>query len=232
MRSIERKPKHEHVDSEGSWAISYGDMITLLLSFFVLYFTVDHTAVKANQMQDALMVRLKEAGMKAEEEGLKRQLNMGETPGESVDPTITERLGADIYEINKQVVVDFQDVSFFSLGNIEVSSEGKKALEKFAKLYLPFAGRYQINIQAYTDTRKVRSENLRYRDNIELSALRSIASMRILQKAGLPLDRMKIAGYGELMETQERLMKLKHEKDPLMYTRKIVLTIEPARERN
>jgi len=56
--------------------------------------------------------------------------------------------------------------------------------------------------------------------------------MRMLQKAGLPLSRMKIAGYGELMETQEKLMELQKEKDPLKYTRKVVLVIEPEKERN
>ena len=28
---------HQEEDSEGSWAVSYGDMITLLLSFFVIF---------------------------------------------------------------------------------------------------------------------------------------------------------------------------------------------------
>ncbi|MCB0351610.1 MAG: hypothetical protein KDD38_10530 [Bdellovibrionales bacterium] len=232
MRSIERKKQPEHVDSEGSWAISYGDMITLLLSFFVLYFTVDHTKVKSDQMQTALMVRLKEAGMKAEEFGLKSQMNMGPTPGEGVDPTIMQKLGAEVYKFDHALVVDFHDVSFFKLGNVEVAGDGIAALENFAKFYAPFAGQYRLNIQAYTDTRKVLSNNLRYKDNLELSALRSIASMRVLQKAGIPLDRMKIGGYGELVETQEKLMALQNEKDPLKFTRKVVLTIEPLKERN
>ena len=36
-----RTKKHEEVDAEGSWAISYGDMITVLLAFFVMFFSVD-----------------------------------------------------------------------------------------------------------------------------------------------------------------------------------------------
>ena len=31
----------EEVDSEGSWAVSYGDMVTLLLTFFIIFFTTD-----------------------------------------------------------------------------------------------------------------------------------------------------------------------------------------------
>ena len=46
------------VDSEGSWAVSYGDMITLLLSFFVLYFTVDFEAQRDEQLKGAMLVEL------------------------------------------------------------------------------------------------------------------------------------------------------------------------------
>lgn len=40
MRKRKLKKIHSqiHTDSDGSWAISYGDMITLLLSFFVIFF--------------------------------------------------------------------------------------------------------------------------------------------------------------------------------------------------
>lgn len=231
MRVIQREKQLEHVDSEGSWAISYGDMITLLLSFFVLYFTVDHSRVKSNQMRKELVLSLDK--MKpAPRTGESTQLNMGVTQGEGVEATVIEKLGAKVFQFDEAVVVDFQDVSFFKLGDVEVNKDGRGALENFAKSYQAFAGQHQLSIQAYTDTRKVRSDNPRFRDNLELSALRSVAAMRVLQYAGIPLDRMKIAGYGELRETQDKLMKLQNEKDPLKYTRKVVLTIEPAKERN
>ncbi|MDW8190842.1 MAG: flagellar motor protein MotB, partial [Pseudobdellovibrionaceae bacterium] len=36
--------KFEHLDgfdSEGTWAISYGDLLTLITSFFIMFFTAD-----------------------------------------------------------------------------------------------------------------------------------------------------------------------------------------------
>lgn len=234
MRTLERGKQHhaEHVDSEGSWAISYGDMITLLLSFFVLYFTVDHKKDRASKMEQALMVRLQELGVKAPEESLKSQLNVGIKPGEGVDPLVVNKMGAEIFKVGDRLMVDFPNISFFALGEIEPTKEGKAALEKFVTTYMPFASTHQISIQAFTDTRKVRETNPRYKDNLELSALRSVASMRVMQRAGVPLSRMKIAGYGELIETQEKLMALKSEKDPLKFTRKVILSIEPQKEGN
>lgn len=234
MRTLERSHKHhaDHIDSEGSWAISYGDMITLLLSFFVLYFTVDHKQDRATKMEQALMVRLQELGVKAPEDSLKSQLNMGVKPGEGIDPMVENKMGAEVFKIGDRLVVDFPQISFFDLGQIDPTKDGSKALTKFVATYMPFASTHQISIQAFTDTRKVRETNPRYRDNLELSALRSVSAMRVLQKAGVPLSRMKIGGYGELMETQEKLMAMKNEKDPLKYTRKVILSIEPQKEGN
>jgi flagellar motor protein MotB len=44
------KDHEEEVESEGTWAISYGDMITLLLSFFVIFFTTDFDKKKMQDM--------------------------------------------------------------------------------------------------------------------------------------------------------------------------------------
>jgi len=233
VKRLTRKPQYsaEHVDSEGSWAISYGDMITLLLSFFVLYFTVDPNKVKASQMQQALMMKLQESGISSAQQGFIRRLDLGETPGESVDPKLLLKVGAVLNQVGEQLIVEFNDVSFFELGQVDVNKTGQVVLSSFAHMYTPFAGRYDLKIKAYTDTRKVR-EGRRFKDNLELSALRSVAAMRILQRAGIPLKDMKIAGFGEfaiekLNQTRGLASSDRGTVDPLAFARKVVLVIEP-----
>ena len=41
MKRLKREQEQIHIDTEGSWAISYGDMITLLLGFFILFFSLE-----------------------------------------------------------------------------------------------------------------------------------------------------------------------------------------------
>lgn len=232
MRKIERpKQQEEHIDTEGSWAVSYGDMITLLMSFFVLYFTVDQTQIKQEKLDQQLMVRLENSGMHMDQSLVKDQLNIGYEPGDGIEERVVKDLGGRIYKYGKGLLVDFTDTSFFDFGKIDVTKDGAQVLERFAKIYEPFAGNYRLQVQAFTDTRRVRSDNPRFRDNLELSALRSVASVRVLQKSGIPLHRMKIAGFGELTETREHMMMQEHNKDPLKYSRKVVLYIEPIAER-
>ncbi len=234
MKALKRRHTHrnEHVDSEGSWAISYGDMITLLLSFFVLYFTVDHEKANSSKLQDSLLLKLQESGIKAMNEGTKSKLNMGNTPGEGVDVELVQKFGAQVYKDGDRLIVEFDKISFFEIGEVDLNITGLQALDQFAKIYTPYAGQYTVQIQAYTDTRKVTSAQVRFRDNLELSALRAVAALRALQKAGIPLARLKTAGFGELIETQENLTELIKDNDPRKFTRKVVLVISPALVRN
>lgn len=230
MRRLERKGRsadHHHVDSEGSWAVSYGDMVTLLMSFFVLYFTVDTNKHNQQLVQQELMVRLTQSGMTLDEELADQRMSMGKEKGVGIEDSIVKELGGKVYKFEKGLLIDFTDVSFFDFGKIKLTKEGKAALDKFAKIYEPFAGSYRLQVQAFTDTRKVRNDNPRFKDNLELSALRSVASVRELQQAGVPLDKMKIAGFGELLETRDHILKREKNADPLRYTRKVVLFIEP-----
>jgi len=128
--------------------------------------------------------------------------------------------------------VDFPNTSFFDLGKENINKKGIEALNDFVKVYMPYAGHYTLGIRAYTDTRKVMGGK-RFKDNLELSALRSISTMRALSSLGVPMDKMKLGGYGELKLTLEELNRLAEEtgsKDPMSFARKVVLVIEPEVE--
>lgn len=243
---IERRKQrsHEEVDSEGTWAISYGDMITLLLAFFVLFFTVDPQESKEQLLKDSLLAELKKNSSEGNEkkatsgEGDKEtdrkpaNVNVGQEHEENMTPDIIKRWGGKVYQVGYRIVIDFPEISFFQLGYIDVNNEGRKELERFAKIYLPYAGSYVLGIRAFTDSRKVVYKR-RYRDNLELSALRAISAMRALRDFGIPLDRMRLGGYGELKVTHDALEKFKGENstsDPLSFSRKVVLVIEPEPE--
>lgn len=237
---MERKnpTHHEEVDTEGTWAISYGDMITLLLAFFVLFFTVDPERETENQLQQSLVMELKKAANEypnpahALDKTSSREpasIHVGNEGDKNINPNIIKKWGGKVYKLGHRIIIDFPGTSFFHLGYIDVNDEGKKQLEEFVKVYLPYAGQYVLGIRAYTDSRKV-SYKRRYRDNLELSALRSISTMRTLRELGIPLERMRLGGYGELKITRDKLVAYANEKgveDIQSFSRKVVLVIEP-----
>lgn len=237
MRAITRNlhRAHEEVDTEGTWAISYGDMVTLLLSFFVLFFTVDQKAEQSQQLQESLLASLK--SIESEEKESKKHssnLNIGEEKSNDIDKRIVEKLGAEVHKIGQRIVVEFPGVSFFNLGKVELNQQGREQLARFVSVYLPYAGKFNLGVHSFTDTRQVlKIKGRRFQDNLELSALRSVASMRVLQARGIPLHAMKISGLGELEVTSRELESMGKEllgRDPRDLARKVVLVIEPARD--
>jgi len=235
MKMIQRAQQSEaqEVDDQGSWMISYGDMITLLLAFFVLFFTVDPQQEKSDQLSQSLVNLLKQEALRSPaSQSESSDLSLGaQTDETGIEEKMLQKWGAKIHKVGKKIIVEFPGVSFFNTGNVQPTSDGQKNLEKFAKIYEPYQGNYILGVRAFTDKRKVVSEDLRYKDNLELSALRSIATMRVLQKQGVPLNLMKINGYGELILSPDDLLNLPDQKNDklteLDLARTIVLIIEP-----
>lgn len=184
----QRHLSHSEVDSEGSWAISYGDMVTLLLTFFIIFFAADKF-----KMQKALNIdfMVKHAELRPI---VTAALNQAMLPDEHVLADVQ----GQVYQVGQRIVVEFSGVSFFPSGKVELTTKAKKALKRFYASYSPYMGQYNIGIRAFTDRRKVTADKHRYRDNLELSALRSVSVMREFQQLGIPLDRMKLSGFGEM----------------------------------
>jgi flagellar motor protein MotB len=145
---------------------------------------------------------------------------------------VVKELKGEIIHRGKKVIIDFPAVSFFNSGKIPLTQKGQSVLEQFAKIYSSYTNKYILVIQAYTDIKKVRQNNrLHFSDNLELSALRGVSTMRILQRAGIPLRRMRVAGYGEIEMTIESLSKgevgITAKNRLLDLARRVVLVIEP-----
>lgn len=230
------------VDSEGSWAISYGDLVTLLLTFFILFFSTNREAPENSGIQAALLARFGAgAGNSLLAKGKHEPLpDLSTEVGElGLDTQVIQSWGGKARAVGSRIVVEFPEISFFGLSRTELTPDGARALERFTRLYVPYAGRNILGIKAFTDTVAVdrersQRERRKFSDNLELSAMRSIAAMRALQKSGVPLDRMRISGHGELKLEISRIADRTTASDNANRTsrgnplaRKIVLVIEP-----
>jgi len=234
MRRMGRKPVEvEEVDSEGSWAVSYGDMVTLLLSFFIIFFTTDpkQGTKQRVELKISLIETLKNKSSHNSETGNNETVNVGNNKEEGIDKKILKDWNGVAHEKGNHIIIEFPYTSFFNSAKTELTKEGKEAIANFVKVYMPYAGNYNIGIRAYADKRKVLKKSRKFADNLELSALRSIATMRVLQESGIPLNRIRTGGYGELILTASELSEVPANKrlpaSEYDFARKVVLVIEP-----
>jgi flagellar motor protein MotB len=270
--------REEETDTEGTWAVSYGDMVTLLLTFFILFFSLDPAAKKStggeqdkpNPLSLSLMGSLnkfaantaqpdgvpvggdpksKKADMTGAGPGAGAGASAGNGPGTTasaagdaegnnqntglvVDRDFLVKTKATILKSGQKVIIDFPDISFFKSGKIPLTKAGRKILKTFVDTYTPYMGSYNLVIQAYADTKKVKNnKNLKFSDNLELSALRGVATLRFLQESGIPIRNMKVAGYGEVEVTKLKLSAMAKNKSNPKYllglARRVVIVIEP-----
>ncbi len=213
-------PLDLEADGEGSWAISYGDMVTLLLAFFILFFSVDQKEEQQSLLSQSLLTILK-----TEDDKITPNRQNAKTSGERApQPKLIENLDAKVTKVGNKIVVDFPGISFFPSGDSHLTTSAQETLQIFAQRYTPFAGQHLLTVVGFTDSRPLSSRKTGARDNLELSALRAVAAQRALQHAGIPLSRMRLAGHGV---TIPKLPDGTLDKDDLALARKIVLIIDP-----
>ncbi len=197
-------------DQLAPWIISYGDMVTLLLTFFVLLYSfslVDLRKFKAMSisMQQAFGGGVLEGGgnkviqMFPETAPLARQ-----APGRDVMEAAAKaqeylkKAGleavATVLPQERGVVIRFEDRVFFDTGQAELKPEAVEIGRKLAE-YLATVPN-QVRVEGHADN--VPIHNDRYASNWELSVARATRFLTFLQAAGnLPPERLSAAGYGE-----------------------------------
>ena len=195
MRELKLRRSVE-LDTDGSWAISYGDMITVLLAFFVMFFSVDFQKEKEELINSSLIDSLTSKEIITKMKFSNKELLKG----------LDQESAVEVQQLDKDnILVFFKGKSFVKSGKTKILEEMKKLIDDFAVRVGPFLGEYKIIVQSYTDSNPV-SPGRRYRDNTELAMLRSLSIMRYLQKLDIDSDRIEITGKGILNEKILNLM--------------------------
>ncbi|MBE0565620.1 MAG: OmpA family protein [Krumholzibacteria bacterium] len=189
------------------WVMTYGDMMSLLLTFFVLI--VSFSSMQEVKFEQAAK-SLKEAfGVMATPEAV-IELNTPLVPRDTFRESNLEFL-YEIRSIEKEVLdrqvqddvqVEIRDdgVLFrltapflFDSGRAELRGEAAPVLERLARMFRKFPA--EVRVEGHTDDLPIRSD--RFPSNWELSAARAVSVARYFQAAGLPADRLAATGYGE-----------------------------------
>lgn len=208
---MSRKPVEKKTISQ-DWLTTYSDMVTLLLTFFVLLYSYSLVDVKKfNALASSLSIALG-GGKPAIFE-----YNTGDAPivgtDEPVEDNNIPQTEGDIYEritefVNQNaledlvtikegsrgVVIEFRDKILFDPGKADIKDEGLPVLMKLAELIRNIPN--QVVIEGHTDN--VPINTLQFPSNWELSSERALNVMWYLTKnRGLNYERFSTAAYGE-----------------------------------
>ncbi|MGE5507371.1 MAG: flagellar motor protein MotB [Chitinophagales bacterium] len=202
-------------DQLAPWIISYGDMVTLLLTFFVLLYSfslVDLRKFRAmsSSMQQAFgnggpggggvfraggdrVVQLGTGSSSAAAKLSPEVVQLAERARKYLDQ---EKIGgvANVISQERGVVIRFEDSVFFDSGQADLKPEAEATARKLAG-FLRTTGNH-IRIEGHADDRPIHTA--RYASNWELSVARATRFLTYLEQVGhLNPEQLSAAGYGE-----------------------------------
>ena len=125
----------------------------------------------------------------------------------------------EVVNFNGRLVIKLKANILFDPGKSKVRSEGVTALQDVAAVLAQFKGRH-FQVAGHTDDDPIKRSV--YKDNWELSSVRAVSVVRVLQEAGVPPKMLSAAGYSEFQP-----VKPNDSEDNKKFNRRIEITIIP-----
>jgi chemotaxis protein MotB len=206
---VRRKPRQEGAPGAPAWLLTYGDLVTQLLIFFVLLFSM--SVVDVQKFEAALMSLQGALGFLDSPVVPKPDVPPIQPPSGVDQPDyyqmleIQDVLTKELSENNLQtavtlnleergLVVRFADNVLFDMGSAEIKPEGRVTLDKVGGILKGIPN--HLRIEGHTDDLPIKTAS--FPSNWELSTARATNVVRYLvDMLGLNANRLSAAGYGE-----------------------------------
>jgi chemotaxis protein MotB len=208
---VRRKKNDEEHENAERWLLTYADLITLLLAFFIMMYTFSkQDAQKYQEVAGHLKAifsggsgvaykgagssgtAILEVGSKGtQSDDIKKQLE------QQVKTSASNNGNQDnisIFSDQRGIVIRIMDKAFFDEGKAELRERARNALDKI----IPIVGQINnhISIEGHTDNVPINTNE--FKSNWELSVKRSTEVVRyFIEKGGILPRRISASGYAE-----------------------------------
>lgn len=216
---MKKKPE-EKLDED--WMSTYGDMVTLLLCFFVMMMSVSKPDVALfEQIQASMNDAL---GKKDNKRPIEMMMVDLADDIQSVDIHDKLSLGSD----SQGVVIEMDGDTFFPQGSAELKPGAITVLKRIAATLL--SDRYKhFNFSVEGHTSDEIFSNEKYPSNWELSSARASSVVRFFESRGIPRVRLRSVG---LYDISPKYPNLNPYGEPIPDNRKknrrVVIHVEPS----
>lgn len=246
---FDRRTRRAHSDSH-AWAVSYVDMLTLLLCFFIIFFSLKkdnvpttflQTIVKAFGDTKKVGVTKTSDEMTSEKEKKRSGSNTAYVSGGSASsnaggtdlsmaPEMIKKIALTNFAkdygkvglARDQLIIEIPQVSFFPSAKRDLTEEGVLVTEKMIESLKPFMGKIHVTVQGHTDPRPYHGSN--HQDNWELSVLRASKVLKYFIAAGFSQEDVSAEGFAD-QKSRRIAASGNDDKEELGYLRRITLKI-------
>ncbi|WP_132768153.1 OmpA/MotB family protein [Tepidibacillus fermentans] len=217
-----RKKKAESHENHERWLITYSDLITLLMIFFVVMYSMSKLEVaKFEQIKVSLMDALSTNDSMIEGVGVAKSGNTEKTQEggdeknkqyakqqeeekklqnflKEIEKYIKANHLEDVVELEevpRGVQISMKDKILFDFGKADLKPESKMILDKISNLLKDLP--HPLSIEGHTDNRPVLPSSP-FKSNFDLSTARANSVLEyMVNQHQIDPKRLRIVGYGE-----------------------------------
>jgi len=182
------------------WLITYSDMATLLLTFFILYYSI--AAQNLGKFKEAILEESEQnLGLLELIDKTKIKTSLQNFTGfksnnifNDINNFATDENNLGITQNNSKIVIRIPGRSLFQSASAVLEKRGWPLLTEAAGIFKKYPN-YKIHIQGHTDDNSISTE--KFPTNWELSATRATAVLRFFMDKGLDPGRLTATGYAD-----------------------------------
>jgi len=195
---IRKEDFENELNKSALWAITYGDLMSYLMIFFLLLFSVSIAKTdrsKLRKYEESLIQIQKTFGGEISKEKLqKMEIQKKEENLETKLKEMQEaNLNFELQSSEKRVKVILKEAVLFDSGSAELKVQAKKILKDVIDELKKLPN--DIIVEGHTDNVPIRGGI--YRSNFELSMARAYSVIKFMQDEGIDPKRLSGIGYGE-----------------------------------
>lgn len=178
-----RRRRKEH---EESWLLSYADLITNLLLFFVLLLSAANLSkTKMQQITQSMSGAESPASLAKIQREIEAEIS--ERKLQSLVRTNLSDAGLEV-SINSGLV--------FDSGKALIRPDAEETLGAMLQVLSPYSDKYNFAVEGHTDSLPLVNGGI-FPSNWELSSARAIVVRQRLEAAGIDRSRIRVEGYAE-----------------------------------
>jgi chemotaxis protein MotB len=209
---MRKKHNDEHENAE-RWLLTYADLITLLLAFFIMMYTFSKQDAQKYQEVSAHLKAIFAGGTGIAQKGSAS----GTVPLDAISNKSTSSSSDEIkkqieQEINttantnglkdnfsvfsdeRGIIIRIMDKAFFDEGKAELKDSARRMLDKIVPVVKQINN--HIRIEGHTDNTPIKTNE--FKSNWELSVRRATEVVRhLIERGGIPPQRISATGYAE-----------------------------------
>jgi chemotaxis protein MotB len=215
MAHPEQKLYDSDPTEDTSWLLTYADIITLLLIFFVLLFSsskinkekFDAVALSINQSmnQPAPFILAPQPELEPEPEPEPviepepEPVNLLELAQLKLDDLIKKeglesKVQSNLTEVG--LMIELSSNSFFDSGSAEIRTSMQSSLRGLSQVILSLPLQtYKVEIEGHTDNAPINTGQ--FPSNWELAALRSINVLHLFNNSGIPKQKLSVSAFAD-----------------------------------